>query len=106
MIRTRFVGTGHCVPERVITNDDLAARIDTSDEWIRTRTGIRKRHVLGESEATSDIAARAAAHACEAAGISPSEIDCLVVATTTADMPMALLCDYDPAQAGDDRGGV
>jgi len=88
MIRTRFIGTGHCVPEQVVSNLDLAKRIDTSDEWIRTRTGIRKRHVLGETEATSDIAARAGAHACEAAGISPSEIDCLVVATTTPDMPM------------------
>jgi 3-oxoacyl-[acyl-carrier-protein] synthase-3 len=88
MLRTRFVGTGRFIPERIVTNDDIARRVDTSDEWIRTRTGIRKRHVLSDGETTSDMAAEAARRACAAAGIRPDEIQCLVVATTTADMPM------------------
>ncbi|WP_428263451.1 beta-ketoacyl-ACP synthase III [Haliangium sp.] len=88
MIRTRLVGTGRCVPERVKTNDDIARRVDTSDEWIRTRTGIRKRHVLGEHETTSDMAVEAARQACASAGIAPADIECIVLATTTPDMPM------------------
>ena len=88
MIRTRFVGTGSCVPDRVVTNDDIARTLDTSDEWIRTRTGIRERRVLAADETTSDLAAEAARRACAAAGIALSDIDCLVVATTTPDMPM------------------
>jgi 3-oxoacyl-[acyl-carrier-protein] synthase-3 len=88
MIRTRFVGTGRFIPERIVTNDDIAQRVDTSDEWIRARTGIRKRHVLSDGETTSDMAAEAARRACAAAGVRLDEIQCLVVATTTADMPM------------------
>ncbi|GAB4520183.1 MAG: beta-ketoacyl-ACP synthase III [Haliangiales bacterium] len=88
MIRTRFIGTGRSVPERVVTNDEIAKRVETSDEWIRARTGIRKRHVLSDGEATSDMAVVAARQACEAAGIAPSDIECIVVATTTPDMPM------------------
>ena len=88
MLRTRFIGTGHYVPERVVTNDDISRRVDTSDEWIRTRTGIRQRRVLGEDETTSDMAAKAARRACEAANIQPEDIECIVVATTTPDMPM------------------
>lgn len=88
MIRTRFVGTGRCVPERVVTNDDIARRVDTSDEWIRARTGIRRRHVLAEGQTTSDLAAEAARQACEAAGVRVDQIECLVLATTTPDMPM------------------
>lgn len=88
MIRTRLIGTGHYVPETIVTNEDIARRIDTSDEWIRTRTGIRERRVLRADQTTSDMAAEAGRRACEAAGISPSQLDCIVVATTTADMPM------------------
>jgi len=88
MIRTRLIGTGHFVPDTVVTNDAIAARIDTSDEWIRTRTGIRERRVLRADETTSDMAAEAGRRACQAAGIKPSQLDCIVVATTTADMPM------------------
>ena len=88
-IRTRFVGTGSAVPDKRVTNDDIAAAgLETSDEWIRSRTGIHERRVLVDGEATSDLAALAARRACEAAGISPSEIECTVVATTTPDMPM------------------
>ncbi len=97
MIRTRLIGTGHFVPEQVVTNDDIARRIDTSDEWIRTRTGIRERRMLREDETTSDMAAEAGRRACDAAGIKPSDLDCIVVATTTADMPMpscAIMTQY------------
>ncbi|MEM9489921.1 MAG: beta-ketoacyl-ACP synthase III [Myxococcota bacterium] len=100
MIRTRLISTGSCVPERVVTNEDIARRVDTSDEWIRTRTGIRERRVLSENEATSDIAAEAGRRACEAAGIAPSDIECLVVATTTPDMPMPSCAIMTQAKLG------
>jgi 3-oxoacyl-[acyl-carrier-protein] synthase-3 len=83
-----LIGTGSCVPDKVVTNDEIARTLDTSDEWIRTRTGIRERRVLADHETTSDLAAEASRRACEAAGIDPSELQCIVVATTTADMPM------------------
>ncbi len=89
MIRTRFIGTGSAVPDKVVTNDDIAAMgLDTSDEWIRARTGIAQRHTLVDGEATSDLAAAAARRACDAAGMRLSEIQCIVVATTTPDQPM------------------
>lgn len=76
-------GLGHALPARVVTNDDLAARIDTSDEWIRSRTGIRQRHVVGPGTATSDLAVEAGARALAAAGLT--DVDVVVVATTTPD---------------------
>jgi 3-oxoacyl-[acyl-carrier-protein] synthase III len=89
MIRSRIVGTGRYVPDQVVTNADIAARgVDTNDEWIRSRTGIGQRHMLEAGRGTSDMAAAAGRAACEAAGIAPSEIDALIVATTSADMPM------------------
>lgn len=88
MRRTRFVGTGHAVPDKVVTNDDISRVVDTSDEWIVQRTGIRERRVLADGEATSDLAALAARRACEMAGLELRDIQCIVVATTTADMPM------------------
>jgi 3-oxoacyl-[acyl-carrier-protein] synthase-3 len=80
-------GTGAYYPETVVTNDDLAARVDTSDEWIRTRTGIRERRFAGPGEATSDMAAAAGREALQAAGIAPGAVDLVVVATMTPDMP-------------------
>ncbi|ACY12873.1 beta-ketoacyl-ACP synthase III [Haliangium ochraceum] len=100
MIRTRFVGTGRSVPERAVSNEEIARRVETSDEWIRTRTGIRKRHVLGEHEATSDMAAAAGRQACEAAGIALEDIECIVVATTTPDMPMPSCAMLTQAKLG------
>ncbi|MGB0408436.1 MAG: beta-ketoacyl-ACP synthase III [Opitutales bacterium] len=82
-----ILGTGAYAPEKVVTNDDMAKIVETSDEWIRTRTGIRQRHFAEASETTSDMAAAAAAKALEAAGTSPEEIDLVVVATMTPDMP-------------------
>ncbi|MFN3076387.1 MAG: beta-ketoacyl-ACP synthase III [Alphaproteobacteria bacterium] len=83
--RSRIVGCGGYLPERVVTNAELAARIDTSDEWIVDRTGIRKRHVAAEGEFTSHLAIRAGERALAAAGLSGSDLDLLVVATATPD---------------------
>ncbi len=86
MRRSVITGTGSCLPDRILTNDDLARIVDTSDEWIRARTGIRQRHVAGPEETTSDLATRAARRALEAAGRRPEEVDAIVVATTTPDL--------------------
>jgi 3-oxoacyl-[acyl-carrier-protein] synthase III len=88
MILARVAGTGRCVPERVVTNEDLSRIVETSDEWIRTRTGIGQRHLVSEGEATSDLAAEAGRRALASAGIGAGDIDLVLVATVTADMPM------------------
>ena len=84
-IHSRIAGTGSYLPEKVVTNDDLAKVVDTSDEWIRTRTGIRQRHVAADGQTSSDMGHQAALKAIEAAGIDPSGIDLIVVGTTTPD---------------------
>jgi 3-oxoacyl-[acyl-carrier-protein] synthase III len=81
-----ITGLGCYVPERVMTNDELARMVDTSDEWIVERTGIRERRVAAPEEAMSDLAVPAAKRALEQAGIPPAEIDLIIVATVTADM--------------------
>jgi len=81
-----IVGTGSYMPQRVMTNDDLAKIVDTSDEWIASRTGIRARRIAAEGEATSDLAAAAARNAMEMAGVKPQELDLVIVATVTPDM--------------------
>ena len=86
--RSRILGTGAYVPERVLSNFDLEKMVDTSDEWIRERTGIRERRIAHPEEATSDMALRAARRALEAAGLAPKDLDMIVVGTITADMPM------------------
>jgi 3-oxoacyl-[acyl-carrier-protein] synthase-3 len=83
--RARAVGCGHYLPARVVTNEELAARIDTTDDWIRTRTGIRRRHVAAEDEKTSDLAIAAARNALAAAGLTGADIDAIVLATATPD---------------------
>ena len=82
------LGLGTDLPAAVVTNDDLSQELDTSDEWIRSRTGIAQRHVADATEATSDLAARAAARALADAGMDASEIGMLLVATTTPDHPI------------------
>jgi len=83
---SRVIGTGSYLPEKVVTNDDLARTVDTSDEWIRTRTGIRSRHVAAEGQLASDLALPAAQRALQAAGVKAADIDLIIVATTTPDI--------------------
>jgi len=83
--RSIIAGTGSYLPERVVTNEELAKAIDTSDEWITARTGIRQRHIAGEGELTSDLALQAAKRALEGSGVTAEEIDLLILATTTPD---------------------
>ena len=87
MIRARITGTGSYVPEKVLTNLDIEKFLDTSDEWIRTRTGINERHIAADGENTSDLATRAAERAMEMAGVSAEDIDLIVVGTITGDYP-------------------
>ncbi len=83
---SRIAGTGAYLPEKVLTNFDLEKMIDTSDEWIRTRTGIERRHIAAEDEATSDLSEQACRSALEAAGLTPRDIDLVVVGTCTPDL--------------------
>ena len=83
---SRIAGTGGYLPERVLTNADLARMVDTTDEWIVDRTGVRKRHIAAEGETTCDLAEHASRRALEAAGVGPSDIDLVVVGTATPDM--------------------
>ncbi len=85
-IYARIAGTGSYLPEKVLSNDDLAKMVDTSDEWIAARTGIRERHVAAEGETTSDLGYQAALRALEAAGVVADELDLIVVGTTTPDL--------------------
>ncbi len=85
-IYSRIAGTGSYLPERVLTNDDLSRIVDTSDEWIASRTGIRQRHIAAEGETTSGLSYHAAMRAMEAAGVEASEIDLIVLGTTTPDI--------------------
>lgn len=83
---SRIAGTGRYLPEKVLTNFDLEKMVETSDEWIRTRTGIERRHIASDDEATSDLAFKASLAAIEAAGIDPEAIDLVIVGTTTPDL--------------------
>jgi 3-oxoacyl-[acyl-carrier-protein] synthase-3 len=85
-IYSRIAGTGSALPARVVSNDELAQRVDTSDEWIATRTGIRQRHVAGDGETTVSLGRDAARRAMEAAGVQPGEIDLIVFGTTTPNL--------------------
>ncbi|MAZ34571.1 beta-ketoacyl-ACP synthase III [Thalassospira xianhensis] len=84
-VRSRIIGCGSYLPSNVVTNDELAKRVDTSDEWIVARTGIRQRHVAAEGETTSDLAVAAATRAMEHAGVTAADIDMIIVATATPD---------------------
>ncbi len=86
MYNAKITAVAFHVPEKVVTNRDLEQFLDTTDEWIRTRTGIRERHVVAKGEATSDLAAAAARKLLHQRGIAASEIDCIIVATVTPDM--------------------
>ncbi len=86
MIHSRIAGTGSYLPEKVVTNSDLEKMVDTTDEWIRTRTGIERRHVAADGETTVDLAEHAARRALEAAGIAPADVDFIAFGTTTPDL--------------------
>jgi 3-oxoacyl-[acyl-carrier-protein] synthase-3 len=83
---SRIAGTGSYLPEKVVSNFDLEKIMDTTDEWIRTRTGIERRHIAAPHQTTTDLAEHAARRAIEAAGITPDDIDFIVVGTTTPDL--------------------
>jgi len=85
MIHSRIAGTGAYLPPTVLGNDELAKRVDTSDAWIRERTGIRQRHIADKSQASSDLALEASRRALEAAGLRADQIDLIIVATSTPD---------------------
>jgi 3-oxoacyl-[acyl-carrier-protein] synthase-3 len=85
MIYSRIVGTGSYLPPRVVGNAEFASRLDTSDQWIRERTGIVQRHIAEESQASSDLALAASHAALAAAGLRPEDIDLIIVATSTPD---------------------
>ena len=84
LIRSEMIGFGHYLPNKVLTNDDLSKMVETNDEWIRTRTGIVSRHIV-EDETTSVIAGNAVANAIKDAGLQPSDVDLLILASITPD---------------------
>ncbi len=99
-IGVRIVGTGSYVPDRILTNHDLEQLVDTSDEWIRTRTGIRERRIAADDEPTSALATAAARRALEAAGLEASALDLIIVATFTPDQPFPNTACFVQQQLG------
>ncbi len=87
-LKSRITGTGSYAPEKVLTNFDLEKKLDTSDEWITGRTGIKERRIAGDTETTSDLCLEASKKALQAADLKPGEIDLIIVATMSGDMPM------------------
>lgn len=87
MTYARIVSTGMSLPENIVTNDDIAKRVETSDEWIHARTGIHERRVAAEDQSTSTFASEAARQALESAGLDPMDVECLILATITPDLP-------------------
>ena len=101
-----ILGTGHSLPEKVITNHDLEQMVDTSDEWITSRTGIRERRVAGKNEALSKFATQSAVRALEMANVRADEIDLIVCGTVTPDMPIPATACFIQAQLGIGRGAA
>jgi len=99
-IRSQVVGCGSYLPERILTNDDLARRLDTSDAWIVQRTGIRERRIAAEGEFCSDLALKAGAAALQRAAMTPAQLDLLIVATTTPDNTFPATATKVQAQLG------
>jgi 3-oxoacyl-[acyl-carrier-protein] synthase-3 len=106
MIRARVIGCGACLPANIVTNDDLAKRMETSDEWIRERTGIRQRHIAVDGEKTSDLALGAAREALTDAGIDAGELDMIIVATTTPDESFPATATVVQSRLGMTRGAA
>jgi len=101
---SRLVGSGSYLPEKVLTNEQLAELVDTSDEWITERTGIKQRHIAAEGQLTSDLAREAALKALEYAGMKANEIDLIVVGTTTPDDTFPATAVKLQAQLGGPQG--
>lgn len=97
---SRILGIGHYLPSRILTNFDFEKMVDTSDQWIVERTGIRERHIAAPEEAASDLAAEAARRALADAAIDPKEIDLIVVCTVTPDQPLPATCMFVQQQIG------
>ena len=97
-------GVGHYLPERVVPNADFAAMVDTSDEWIRSRTGIERRHFASDGQTTSDLATRAAKAALADAGLGPDDIDAIILATSTADFTFPSAATMVQASLGMEDG--
>jgi 3-oxoacyl-[acyl-carrier-protein] synthase-3 len=105
-LKAVVTGVGGFLPERVLTNADLAKKVDTSDEWIRERTGISERHIAGPDERTSDLAVEAARRALDRAGDTPADIDLIIVATTTPDLTFPATAAIVQAKLGVERGAA
>ena len=101
-----ITGVGSYVPEKILTNADLEKLVDTSDEWITTRTGIKERHMAAKDEFTSDMAAKAAQRAMKMAGVTASEIDLIIVATITPDMPFPATACFVQQKIGAKRAAA
>lgn len=101
-----IIGTGAYLPEKVLTNADLEKLVDTSDEWIVSRTGIRERRIADENQASSDLAVEAARRALDAAGLTPSDLDLIIVATVTPDMSFPATACLVQDQLGADRAAT
>ncbi|MCX5707417.1 MAG: ketoacyl-ACP synthase III [Candidatus Omnitrophica bacterium] len=100
MKKVGILGLGKYIPEKILTNADLEKMVDTSDEWITTRTGIKERHIAAQNEATSDLAAKAAKEALKAASLKAAELDLIIVATVTPDMPFPSTATIVQAKLG------
>ena len=87
MIRAKILGTGSAVPKRILSNADLERLVETSDDWITSRTGIKERHIVSEGEHFSDLCTRAAEQALKRAHVKPEEVDMILVGTISGDMP-------------------
>lgn len=103
---TRIAGSGSFLPDRVLTNDELAERVETSDAWIRERTGIKRRHIASEGETTASLGEAAARRALEDAGLTPADIDLVVVATTTPDLVFPSTATLIQARLGMEQGAA
>ena len=99
-------GVGGYLPEKVLTNDDLAKMVDTTDQWITERTGIRKRHIAADGETSSDLAVVAASRALKAAGMGPEDIDLIIVATATPDFTFPATATVVQQKLGITRGAA
>ena len=101
--RAVVIGAGHYLPERVVENAEFEKTLDTSDEWIRSRSGIERRHFAAEGETTSDLATKAAQRALDQAGLAANDIDAIVLATSTADLTFPSAASMVQAKLGMDQ---